>query len=48
MNYAERMGSQVGRILADLGLGLANVLNGAWHDALAVLRRSPGVIHCRS
>jgi hypothetical protein len=37
MNYAERMGSQVGRILADLGLGLANVLNGAWHDALAVL-----------
>ena len=37
MNYAERMGAQTARIYAYFSLGLANVLNGAWHDALEVL-----------
>jgi tetratricopeptide (TPR) repeat protein len=37
VNYAERTGNQSGRIFAYLNLGLANVLNGAWHDALEVL-----------
>ncbi len=37
VNYAERMGSQTARIFAYFSLGLANVLNGAWHDALEVL-----------
>ena len=37
MDYAERTGSQIGRIFAYFNLGLANALNGAWHDALEVL-----------
>jgi tetratricopeptide (TPR) repeat protein len=37
VDYAERTGHQAGRIFAYLSLGLANVLNGAWHDALEVL-----------
>ena len=37
VNYAERTGSQLTRIYAYRALGLANVLNGAWHDALEVL-----------
>jgi tetratricopeptide (TPR) repeat protein len=37
LNYAERTGSQTSRIFASLQLGLANVLSGAWHDALDVL-----------
>ena len=37
VDYAERTGSQIARIFAYLSLGLANVLNGAWHDALEVL-----------
>jgi hypothetical protein len=37
VDYAERTGNQMGRIFAYLNLGLANVLNGAWHDALEVL-----------
>src|SRR5262249_22619907 len=37
VNYAERTGNQAGRIYAYFTLGLANVLNGAWHDALEVL-----------
>jgi hypothetical protein len=37
VDYAERRGSQIARIYAHLSLGLANVLNGAWHDALDVL-----------
>jgi class 3 adenylate cyclase/tetratricopeptide (TPR) repeat protein len=37
VSYAERMGSQIARITAYLNLGIANVLNGAWHDALESL-----------
>jgi tetratricopeptide (TPR) repeat protein len=37
VNYAERMGAHTARIFAYLNLGLANVLNGAWHEALEVL-----------
>jgi tetratricopeptide (TPR) repeat protein len=37
VNYAERMGAQTARIYAYCSLGLANVLNGAWHEALEVL-----------
>jgi hypothetical protein len=37
VDYAERTGSEAGRIIAYLCLGLANVLNRAWHDALEVL-----------
>ncbi len=37
VDYAERAGSQVGRIFAYCFLGFANVLNGAWHDALEAL-----------
>jgi hypothetical protein len=37
VDYAERTGNQVGRILAYVSLGIANVLNGAWRDALEVL-----------
>jgi hypothetical protein len=37
MDYAERTGSAGTRMFASLMLGVANVLNGAWHDALEVL-----------
>ncbi|HSD11511.1 MAG TPA: AAA family ATPase [Candidatus Binatia bacterium] len=37
VNYAERTGSEAGRIFGYFSLGVANVLNGAWHDALEVL-----------
>src|SRR5206468_5629792 len=37
VDYAERTGNPLGRIFAHLTLGLANVLNGAWHEALEVL-----------
>src|SRR5262249_44382761 len=37
VDYAERTGNQLGRIYAYFNLGLANVLNGAWHDALEIL-----------
>jgi class 3 adenylate cyclase/tetratricopeptide (TPR) repeat protein len=37
VDYAERTGSQTMRIFGYLSLGLANVLNGAWHDALEAL-----------
>jgi tetratricopeptide (TPR) repeat protein len=37
VDYAERTGSHNLRIFAYLGLGIANILNGAWHDALEVL-----------
>ena len=37
MDYAERTGSQIGRIVAYFSLGIANVLSGAWHGALEVL-----------
>src|SRR5262249_669876 len=35
--YAERTGSHLGRTLVYLMLGIANVLNRAWHDALEAL-----------
>ncbi len=34
---AERTGNQVARVFGYYGLGIANVLSGAWHDALEVL-----------
>ncbi len=37
VDYAERTGIPVARNFAYLYLGIANVLNGAWHDALEVL-----------
>jgi hypothetical protein len=37
VEFAERAGSHHGRITAYLNLGLANVLSGAWHDALEAL-----------
>jgi class 3 adenylate cyclase len=37
LDCAERAGNQNARIFAYFGLGLANVLNRAWHDALEVL-----------
>jgi class 3 adenylate cyclase/tetratricopeptide (TPR) repeat protein len=37
VDYAERAGHQMGRVNTYLSLGLANVLNGAWHEALEVL-----------
>jgi class 3 adenylate cyclase/tetratricopeptide (TPR) repeat protein len=40
VNYAERMGSQFSRVFAYLNLGLANVLNRAWHDALEPLEQA--------
>jgi hypothetical protein len=40
VDCAEQMGSQIGRTFAYLNLGLANALNGAWHDALEVLNEA--------
>jgi hypothetical protein len=37
VNYAERTGNQIARIYAYRSLGLANILRGAWRDALEVL-----------
>jgi tetratricopeptide (TPR) repeat protein len=37
-DYAERTGSPIARLFAYFSLGLANVLNGEWHDALEALR----------
>jgi hypothetical protein len=37
VDYAERTGSPLGRVNSYFTLGLANVLNSAWHDALEVL-----------
>jgi hypothetical protein len=37
VDYAERAGNQAARIFAYLSLGIANVLNGARHEALEVL-----------
>jgi tetratricopeptide (TPR) repeat protein len=37
VDYAERTGAHIARIWAYLNLGIANVLNGAWRDALEVL-----------
>src|SRR5262249_33767987 len=37
VDYAERMGSALARIFAYNALGLANILNQAWHNALEVL-----------
>jgi tetratricopeptide (TPR) repeat protein len=43
VDYAERTGNQMGRIYAYTNLGLANVLNGAWHEALEVLRTASAI-----
>jgi adenylate cyclase len=40
VDFAERTGSPFGRTMAYLSLGLANVLNGAWNDALEVAGRA--------
>jgi tetratricopeptide (TPR) repeat protein len=40
VDYAERTATQNGRIMAYGCLGIANVLNGAWHAALEVLERA--------
>jgi adenylate cyclase len=37
VEYAERAGNQQGRVIAYYSLGLANVLNCAWNDALEAL-----------
>ena len=37
VDYTERTGNQAARSFAYFSLGLANLLNGAWHDALEVL-----------
>src|SRR5262249_24444697 len=37
LDCAERAGNPLGRITACRTLGIANVLNGAWHEALEVL-----------
>jgi class 3 adenylate cyclase len=39
VDFAERTGSPFGRTMAYLGLGLANVLNDSWHDALEVVEK---------
>jgi class 3 adenylate cyclase len=38
MDHAGRTGNQSGGLLARLSLGIAHVLNGAWHDALETLQ----------
>jgi class 3 adenylate cyclase/tetratricopeptide (TPR) repeat protein len=43
VKYAERTGSQASRIFAYRKLGLANVLNRAWHDALEVLEEARAI-----
>jgi hypothetical protein len=48
VEYAERTGHQNGRIFAYLNLGLANVLNRAWHDALEVLETALMIARERS
>jgi tetratricopeptide (TPR) repeat protein len=40
VDHAERTGSEAGRIIAYFCLGLANVLNGVWHDALEALEQA--------
>jgi tetratricopeptide (TPR) repeat protein len=40
VDHAERMGSLSARGYCYLNLGLANVLNGAWHDALEALEQA--------
>ena len=40
LNSAERMGNQFGRVFAYFSLGLANVMNRAWHDALKALEQA--------
>src|SRR5262249_27845751 len=43
VDYAERIGSPMGRIFAYSALGVANVLNRAWHKALEVLEQALAV-----
>jgi class 3 adenylate cyclase len=43
VDYAERTGNQMARMWARLHLGLANVMNGAWRDALEVLDEAQAI-----
>jgi class 3 adenylate cyclase/tetratricopeptide (TPR) repeat protein len=47
VDYAEQTGSHVGRIFAYFGLGVANVLNLACHDALEVLEQAMAIGRAR-
>ncbi len=40
VDYAEHTGTHIARIFGYLSLGIANVLNHAWHDALEVLQHT--------
>jgi tetratricopeptide (TPR) repeat protein len=40
VDYAERAGNQTALIFGYRALGLANVLDGAWHDAFEILERA--------
>jgi class 3 adenylate cyclase/tetratricopeptide (TPR) repeat protein len=40
VDYAERTGNQIGRVFGYHSLGRANLLNGAWHDALKILEKA--------
>jgi hypothetical protein len=40
VEYAEQMGNQFGRVASYLCLGIANVLNRAWHGALEALEQA--------
>src|SRR5262249_37853593 len=40
VDCAERIGSPLGRIFAYIALGVADVLNRAWHNALEVLEQA--------
>jgi adenylate cyclase len=43
VNYAERTRNQIARIFAYMSLGIANILNRAWHDALEALETALAV-----
>jgi hypothetical protein len=40
VDYAERTGNPLGRVIAYVNLGLANVLNRTWRDALEALEQA--------
>ncbi len=44
VEYAERTGNQSGRVFSYLNIGIANVLNGAWHNALEVLETALTIV----
>jgi class 3 adenylate cyclase/tetratricopeptide (TPR) repeat protein len=43
VNYAERTRNQIARIFGYMSLGIANILNRAWHDALEALETALAV-----